>query len=91
MTKQLVTQMSVSQYDELITKILNGSLKEKWSQMEKPQTKKDEVEEKQIRVIGLIFGDDKHQNFADAIKAKKWKTLKIWKDEKGILSGELLG
>lgn len=65
--------MSVTQYDELVAKILDGSLKKKWAEIEeqgKPKTKKDEIEERHLRVIAMIFGSDKEVNkeFAEGVE-----------------------
>lgn len=84
--KTLLTQLSESKYDELVEGWINGSLQEKWKVLNGQElTKKQQVEERQIRAIAMIFSQPEDSSIRQTIRNRRWKELKFYKTSKGII------
>lgn len=88
MTKTLLTQMGIARYDEIVAGWLDGTLQKKWSELQKfnPDrvlTKKEQVEERQIRAIAFMFAErdnPRADELLKVIRERKWRLIKFYKD-----------
>lgn len=79
MTKQLITQLTLTRYDELVEQWLDGTLQTKWIELEgKELTKKQKVEERQIRGIAMIFRQPDDSHIRQTIRQKNWRILEFY-------------
>lgn len=86
--KHLLTQISSVRYDELVEQWLNGSLKQKWDELQgKKLTKRQQVEERQIRAIATIVQLPDGDSVKNIVQKGRWSKLNIYRVDgtKGLI------
>lgn len=76
-----ITQMSRVRFRELCAAWLDGSLMQKWEGKEHGVTKAEQVEERQIKAIGLIMAD-KDQATLKLLMSDDWLEMHVLVDDK---------
>lgn len=81
--KRKLTQISRWQFSDLLCRMEDGSLLEKWTEEYEPQNKADLVESKQIRALGLLV--DSGTSLKE-LESKEWARIEFWTDGETVFS-----
>ena len=81
---QRLTSMKRSRFIEISRGIYDGSLKERWPEGKEAVTKKEQVEERQIKAVYMIFSESP-KTFEELYKETNWTELAIVRLEHGTL------
>jgi hypothetical protein len=79
--KRKLTEITRGQFNDLLRRIEDDSLLEKWTEEYEPQNKADLVESRQIRALGCLI-DSEHS--LKELEAMEWSRLEFWTDGKTI-------
>ena len=80
----LITQLSSTRYDELVEQWLDGTLQVAWKALDgKSLTKKQQVEERQIRAIAAIFSEPDDSLIRNAIRMRNWRIVEFYRNDAG--------
>jgi hypothetical protein len=78
-----ITSITKQRFRELCQQWIDGILQEKWPEGKVAITKAEQVEERQIRAIGLIYSSD-NDDIRKLLFTDKWRELYILQDDKNI-------
>ena len=80
MPEKVYTTMTRRRYRELIDRWLDGTLLQKWEGHRKPTTKAEQVEERQIKAIAMIYTEN-IKAVLDQLAKDDWSELRLVHDE----------
>jgi hypothetical protein len=74
MSEARITSMSRTRYQELIKQWLDGTLLANWPDNKRATTKSEQVEERQIKAIAMIYTDGS-KTLKDLLSGDSWREL----------------
>ena len=80
-TRRKLTEITRGQFNDLLRRIEDDSLLEKWSEEYEPQNKADLVESRQIRALGCLI--DSGTSLKE-LETLEWSRLEFFTDGKNI-------
>jgi hypothetical protein len=78
-----ITQMSKPRFMELCAEWADGSLIDKWNDLQEAKTKAEKVEERQIRAIAMLI-QEAPEEYRRLLR-EDWKLFEVLVDENEIL------